>query len=118
MPNQCYVLHSLYPHHPDQLVIVVIAPELNAIIHLMPQLLSRHIWFSPAIVRNDAAIRLRAIVDDGPDRLKIVFTTSPNHRFRTLLCDSSDKLGLDRSFDILFFSEPCAPSSAFTGTIL
>ena len=47
----------------------------------MLQLLPRHVRVRPAIGRDDPFIGLRAVVDDGPDQIKIAVITAADHEY-------------------------------------
>src|SRR6266850_928247 len=79
VPNQSHIPHPLKAHHTCQLSSVLASPERNAAVDFMAQFVLGHIWFRPAIFRNDAFIGARTIVDDGPNRLKVVVITAADH---------------------------------------
>src|ERR1700740_793661 len=80
-PNQSHVLDLLEAHHTNQLSALLVSPERNAIIDFMAQLALGHIWFRPAIFRDDAFISLCAIVDNGPNQLKVAVVTLADHAY-------------------------------------
>jgi hypothetical protein len=47
------------------------------------QIVHRHLWFRPEILRDDAFIGLRAVVDDGPNQLNVAVVTSTDHASST-----------------------------------
>jgi hypothetical protein len=77
--NQGYVLDRLNAHHAHQRRILLVSPKRNAVLHFSAQFSPGHIWLRPAIRRDDAFVGVRAIVDDGPDQLKISFVAAVDH---------------------------------------
>src|SRR5260370_30013109 len=79
VPNQSHILDLLNAHHTYQLSSLLVSPERNAVIDFIAQLVPGHLWFCPAIFTHDAFIRVRAIVDDGPNQLKVAVITAADH---------------------------------------
>jgi hypothetical protein len=61
------------------LVFLLIAPEDNALFHLVVKLFPGHIGFLPPICRNVPFIRLSSVIDDVINRLGFVWNTPANH---------------------------------------
>src|ERR1700741_4525729 len=80
--NQSDVFDRLKAHRAYQLSFLLISPESNAVIDFMTQLAVGHVGFRPAVFRDNAFINVRAIVDDGPNQLKVVLITAADHSLR------------------------------------
>jgi hypothetical protein len=74
MPNESHILDLLDAHYGHQRSGLLVAPELNVLVYLTTKFLARHVWFRPAISRDDPFVSLSAIVDGDPNRLKVVAT--------------------------------------------
>jgi hypothetical protein len=70
-------------HDPEQLAVVLVAPELDAGRDLAVQLAHRHVRLVPAVGRDYAAVRLGCGVDDREDRLALVVTARADARHRS-----------------------------------
>src|ERR1700732_1895081 len=81
VPNQIHVPDLLQAHHSNQLSALLISPERDTVIDFMAQLVLGHVWFRPAIFRDDAFVSARAIVDDGPNQLKVAVITAADHAY-------------------------------------
>jgi hypothetical protein len=77
--NQSYILDLLNAHHALQRPILLVSPEHHAGLHFSAQFIPGHVWLTPAIRRDDAFIGVRAVVDDGPNQLKISFVTAADY---------------------------------------
>src|SRR5579859_2870009 len=69
--DQGDVLNVLDAHHASEGVVFYEAPEDDACVDLMLQLLLGHVGLGPAVCRDDAAIGLGAVVNDGPDLFEV-----------------------------------------------
>src|SRR5882724_7402440 len=83
MPNERDVLHVLNSHYAYQFADILQSPEHNSQFDFTPQLFTRHVRFRPAIRRSNSLISPRAIVDDGPNHIKIAVIATPNHELLT-----------------------------------
>ncbi len=81
---ECHVPNRLNAHDAEQGPGLLVAPEHDALIEFPLEVLPGHVRFRPAARGDDSFVRLRAIVDDGPDRLKIAIVAAPNHVAREL----------------------------------
>jgi hypothetical protein len=79
MANQSYVLHPLDAHDALQRLFLLQSPERHAVLHFGTQFIPGHVRLSPAVRRDDAFIGVSAVVDDGPNQLKISFATATDH---------------------------------------
>ena len=85
MADQVDVAERLDPDHPDELAVLLPAPELDARGDLAIQLLRGHVRLVPAIGGDDAAIRLGGRIHDREDGLGLVVTArADGHRAATL----------------------------------
>src|SRR5258708_697889 len=81
VPDEGHVLDRLNAHYAHQGPGLLVAPEHNAFVDFMPQFLPGHVWLCPAIRRDGPFICIRAIVDDGPNQLKITVVTAADHEY-------------------------------------
>jgi len=81
VPNQSHILDLLHAHHAFQWFALLVSPKRDAVLDFMTQFIPRHVWFCPAIRRDDAFIGARAIVDDGPDQFNIAVVTATDHAY-------------------------------------
>src|SRR5258708_32836580 len=109
VPDEGHVLAPLNAHYAYQGPGLLIAPEHNTLVDFMLQFLPRHVRFCAAICRDDPFISLRAIVDDGPDQLKIAVVTAADHEYsaswpghwRFILGRSDDPTSSQNQLDLL-----------------
>src|SRR5579872_3732167 len=78
--NQSYIPDLLKAHHAHQHLVLLACPERHAVLDCRAQFLSGHVRLGPAIGGDDTFIGARALIDDGPNRLEILFVTTADHR--------------------------------------
>src|SRR6266851_75936 len=81
VPNESHVLDVLKARNTCQLPALLVAPEHDSLIDFMLQFLPRHVRFCPAILRDDPFVSARAIVDDGPNLLKVAVVAAADHEY-------------------------------------
>ncbi len=69
--DEDHILHRLRSHDRDQAASYFRTRETNPRRDFMTKLSSRHVRIVPAVGRDNPAIRLGAVIDDGKDRLEI-----------------------------------------------
>ena len=81
VPDQRHVLHVLDAHHANQLAVLLVSPELDAIVDLVLQLLPGHVGLLPPVRGDHAPVCLGGVVDDLEDRVEVAIFTSTDHKF-------------------------------------
>jgi hypothetical protein len=79
VPNESYVLDLLDAHNAYQRPGLLVAPKHHTFIDFILQFFPGHVRFCPAVSGNRPFICLRAIVDDGPNQLKVAVVTTTDH---------------------------------------
>ena len=79
--DEGHVLHVLDAHHAEQSRRSLRSPRTPRRLDLVLKLLGGHLRFLPAVWRNDPAIRLRGVIDDGIHRLEVALPALPDHGF-------------------------------------
>ena len=80
MPDQSHIKYILNSHHSLERAVLISTQKNDTIFYLMTKLFLRHVRLTPSIGWDDPSIRGRAIIDDGPDILKVFFLAKPNHK--------------------------------------
>jgi hypothetical protein len=73
------LLDILKTHDAAKGAILLESPKEHSIVHLLLQLISRHIRVRPAIRQDNASVGQGTIIDNRPDRLKIALVTNADH---------------------------------------
>src|SRR5882762_4140270 len=79
VPDQGDVLNLLNSHYACQGPALLVAPEHDLLVDLVAQFRRRYVWICRAICGNDPFIGLSAVIDDGPNQLKITIVTASYH---------------------------------------
>src|SRR5215510_4726718 len=79
VPDQRGLPLLLQPHYADQTPAQLVTPESDARGHLVPQFLTRHIRFLPALAGNRSPVCTCRVIDDVVDIEQIVVITCTYH---------------------------------------
>src|SRR5215467_724988 len=79
MANQNHLLDVLQSHDAAERSILLPPPEVDACRNLILQLMPRHVWLRPAILRDHSFVGKRTIVNDLVNLLEFVFSALANH---------------------------------------
>jgi hypothetical protein len=84
VPNQSHVLELLDAHNACQFPGILVTPEHNTLIDFILQFLPGHVRLRPAVCGDRPFICSRAIVNDGPNHLKVAVITAADHGYPSL----------------------------------
>src|SRR6202521_4898188 len=81
VPDKGHDLYLLEPHDSYQHSGRLVAPEHNTFLDFVLQFLPGHVRFRPAICRDDSFVGPCAVIDDGPNQLKVAVVAAADHAY-------------------------------------